>query len=145
VSYWCLSINCKNPGCHFGKPTFLPYPHPPKIFADQPNSPPYDWQIFLVCRHCGHGYTYTAPDARWGGGDPYALWEQDSLLSIAMKCANPSCASPVLVHICVERGTPEKTLLEKLTSGSSEAKCEKGHGAVLPLVVKAIVEKQQPW
>jgi hypothetical protein len=145
VSYWCLTVNCKNPGCHFGKSTFLPYPNPPKIFADQPNLPPPDWQLFLVCRHCGQGYAYTAQDARWIGGDTHALWEQNSFLSIGIKCADPGCESPVLVHICVEREIPEKTLLEKLTRGSSTAKCEKDHPPAQPLIVQMSTEKKQPW
>jgi hypothetical protein len=101
--------------------------------------------MFLVCRHCGQGYAYTAQDARWEDGDAHALREKNSFLSIGIKCADPGCESPVWVCICTERGIPEKTLLEKLTRGSSAAKCEKDHIPALPLVVQKTMEKQQPW
>jgi len=132
TGYWCPTISCKNPDCLPGKTIFLPYPNPPEIFEVQPRWPKADWKAFVVCPWCGQGCEYTFEDVRWGGGTKPCLPQNNFLLRVLLQCDQKDCASPVTIHLPVDISTTQKDRDKKLSSGSSNARCSKGHPPLLP-------------
>jgi len=135
MSYWIPTVNCKNPDCLFGKPTFLPYPSQVVVSPNHPNWPEDGWKAFLVCQHCGHGYEYTAQDVRWGGNANPGLPPHNIFVCVEVKCAQKDCEFPLKIYMFVGEDVPKKTVHEKVLGGSSKASCQKGHTQAFPATV----------
>jgi len=136
LGYWQPIVRCKTPDCTFGKPTFLPYPNLPKITEGLPEWPTDDWKPFLICKHCGHGYSYSKTDVEWGSNsNKNGLPENNSVLYIGLECAEKSCESPVEVYLGFDVAKTEKHRDKLLESGALSAVCVKGHSPAEPLAV----------
>jgi hypothetical protein len=137
LGYWQPIVRCKTPDCTFGKPTFLPYPNLPKITEDQPEWPTDDWQPFLICKHCGRGYSYSKIDVQWGSNqNKHGLPENNSVLYIGLKCAGKNCEFPVEVYLGFDISKNEKRRNALLESGAVTAVCKNDHPPVEPLEIK---------
>jgi hypothetical protein len=136
LGYWQPVVQCKNPECFFGKPTFLPYPNLPRKTEDPPNWPEDDWKAFLICRHCGHGDTYSKEDVEWGGGqNKNGLPNNSLVLYVELQCAEKCCPLPVRLYLGCDDSKRDKHRDSALLKGSVRAMCEAGHVPKRPLSV----------
>lgn len=136
TEYWQPLVQCKNPECFSGKPTFLPFPSLPAMSEAQPEWPSDDWMPFLICRHCGVGYYYSRSDVEWSGANnKHGLRENQSIQLVELPCAGKGCGLLVKVHLSFDDTMNEKDRNRILETGSKGASCEAGHPPAKPLRV----------
>jgi hypothetical protein len=136
LGYWQPIVRCKTANCLHGKPTFLPFPDLPEVTNTRPDWPPDDWRPFLICKHCGKGYSYSKTDVEWGNSsNKNGLPDNNSVLYIGLKCAEEDCDSPVTVYVGFDIAKDLKDRNRLLDSGSIDALCKKGHPPAEPLNV----------
>lgn len=136
TGYWQPVAQCKNPDCFSGKPIFLPFPNLPTISEAQPEWPADDWKPFLICMHCGLGYTYSKDDVEWSGANnKHGLREHHLLQFVELACAGQGCDQAVKVYLRLDDTTSEKDRDKLLETGTKGAACEAGHPPAKPLRV----------
>lgn len=136
TEYWQPLAQCKNPECFYGKPTLLPFPNLPTMTEAQPEWPADDWKPFLICMHCGQGYSYSKDDVEWSGANnKNGLREHHSLQYVELACADQSCAHSVKVYMRLDVTVSEKDRDKLLKTGTKGATCEAGHAPANPLRV----------
>lgn len=136
TGYWQPVAQCKNPDCFSGKPIFLPFPNLPTISEAQPEWPADDWKPFLICMHCGLGYTYSKDDVEWSGANnKHGLREHHLLQFVELDCAGQGCDQAVKVYLRLDDTTSEKDRDKLLETGTKGALCEAGHPPAKPLRV----------
>ncbi len=141
MTYWCPTVECKNPSCEFRKqlPIFLPYPVRLEAVVSHPDWPPNDWKASITCRNCGHLYEYNSRDVIWGQCPDGGPWEHNQFLRAELQCTCQNCEFPVVVHMFAEKGIPHNMLEEKLFEPSKTAVCEKGCHPAQPMYVRRLV------
>ena len=143
VGYWCPTVNCKNPNCVLGTPTFLPYPNPPRTDEGQPDWPKADWKAFVVCRWCEHGYEYTKRDVQWGSSPSPGLPPHNAFLRVLLQCGHKNCDSLVIVHVRIDVSTTPQDRDRRIAKGCSNARCKEGHHpSLLPKILSAEMENE---
>ena len=136
AGYWQPVVQCKNPECFSGKPTFLPFPNLPTMGEAQPEWPADDWKPFLICMHCGLGHTYSKEDVEWSGANnKHGLREHHSIQFVELPCAEKNCGLPVKVYLRFDNTMNEKDRDRLLETGTKGASCEAGHSPAKPLRV----------
>ena len=134
--YWQPVTQCKNPECFSGKPTFLPFPNLPTMNEAQPEWPVEDWKPFLICMHCGRGYSYSKDDVEWSGANnKHGLRENHLIQFVELACAERSCSHSVKVYLRIDDTISEKDRNKLLETGSKGSSCEAGHAPAKPLRV----------
>ena len=137
MNYWTPTLWCKSPDhiCPLHGPAFLPYPTLLGITSSQPDWPRDGWQAFVVCDKCGHGYMYGKQDVKWGQAPDLGLWTQNAFLRIELKCAQESCALPVIAHLFAPQSWSTRDIEAKIMHGENEFACKAGYPILLPVRV----------
>ena len=102
-----------------------------------------DWNINILCRACGHGYSQPGPPVGSAevadGLDPYQLPLGPSVFLVAFECADKNCEFPVVCfafrdkHATVE---PVKSELPKWESAGVDCLCPDQHAPRRPLQLR---------
>jgi hypothetical protein len=142
VMYLCPVIVCKNPGCE-SQPIRLPYPNPPKTFADRPEWPKADWKASVACLECGNSYIYTAQDVHWGSFESQELGRRKSWVKYVLQCAHKDCGLPIEFYMCVVSTIEPETLWSRILGVKERPACQKNHGLTSDAVFvsTAIIEQ----
>jgi|HubBroStandDraft_6_1064221.scaffolds.fasta_scaffold482940_2 hypothetical protein len=138
--YWQPIVQCKNPECFSGKPTFLPFPNLPTMNEAQPDWPADDWQPFLICMHCGIGHIYSRDDVEWSAANNKNGLRENQLIQYAeLKCAQKTCGHPVKVYLKFDDTMNDKDRDRMLETGTVGATCEQGHPPAKPFrIIKSL-------
>lgn len=135
MSIWFAKVDCNNPQCVLRGPIYLPYPSRLETAIHQPDWPKDDWSTFAMCHLCGHTYTYTKSDVRWGISPDFGLWRQNVPIRLWLQCDHVGCESRIEGYAFWSVPAMQKDMQRKIAFGSGEPTCKNQHALSLPISI----------